>query len=169
MSQYQPALNYVLDWEDAKRQYRILPDNKGYAVSGVNSIEWPLDYKNIAAALLKDRPQLIYNFYQNQFWNPMKLGALDFQDVANRIMDEGVNTGSATAIKLLQKSLVSLHQALAVDGVMGPDTWDATNAQDPEILLATFRNSRLMYYKRIIDNNPQDATYFAGWEKRALA
>lgn len=169
MSQYPPALKYVLDEEDPKRHYKNVPDSGGYAIAGVNSHEWPADYVIIFNAPLENRPQLIYDFYQKKFWNPMQVGGIDFQDIADRVLDEGVNAGGITSIKLLQMGLVQMGLKVEVDGILGPDTRTTVNAQDPEKLLAVFRNIRLFHYKRIADHNPTKVKYLGDWERRALA
>jgi lysozyme family protein len=169
MSQYPPAFNFVMGWEDPKRQYAIVPDVGGYAISGINSNVWPKDYSAILAAPHIQRAQMVYDFYQTNFWIPMKLGGLTSQDLANRVLDEGVNGGSSTAIKLLQNSVSALGLKIDVDGIMGPDTLDATNAQDPDRIIAWYKQFRLNHYQAIVDNNPQDAKFLDQWEKRAQA
>lgn len=169
MSQYPPALKYVLDEEDPRRQYKNVPDSGGYAIAGVNSHAWPSDYVIIFNAPVEKRPQLVYDFYQKKFWNPMMIGGIDFQDIANRVLDEGVNAGGDTSIKLLQMCLVQMGHSVKIDGILGPDTRTTVNAQDPERLIALFRNIRLSHYKKIADNNPTKIKYLGNWERRALA
>jgi lysozyme family protein len=170
MSQYPPAFSFLMDNEDPRRQYRVVPDSGGYAISGINSKIWPKDYFEVSMAPQDQRPQIVYDFYQKNFWVPSQVGGLDFQEVANRVFDEGVNAGGETAIKLLQKSLIKLGAVtLKMDGILGADTRDCANSQDPDRLLAVFKNVRLTYYKRIVDNNAVDSKYLGEWEKRALA
>lgn len=169
MSQYQPALSYTLNFEDPKREYSWVPDVGGFAIAGINSAHWPEDYKRIAAAPQYDRANLIYDFYQKNFWNPMRIGGLLSQNLANRVFDEGVNASALVSIHLLQKSIILCGVHVVEDGVFGPVTMEAANGLDSERLLAAFRNQRLQFYKKIVDNNQDDLKYFAGWEKRALA
>ncbi len=169
MSQYQPALSYVLNWEDPKREYLSTPDVGGYAIAGINSHSWPSDYAKISEAPQSARSQLVYDFYQKNFWNPMKIGGLLSQDVANRVLDQGVNGGSEGSIRLLQKAIIACGVTAGEDGVFGPQTMEAANSLDPDRLLSSFRNQRLSFYKKVVDNNEHDAQYFDGWEKRALA
>ncbi len=169
MSQYPPALNYTLNFEDPNRVYSWVPDIGGFAIAGINSAAWPTDYANIAAAPQNQRAQLVYDFYQKNFWNPMKIGGFSSQDIANRVFDEGVNASSSTSIHLFQRAVIVCGISLVEDGVNGPKTMEAANSIDEEKLLAAFRTQRLRYYKKIVDNNTQDEKYFAGWEKRALS
>ena len=165
MSQFVLALSYTLNWEDPKREYLPVPDVGGFAIAGINSHYWPREFEEIkAASTIVQKQNLVFKFYQINFWNPMKLGGLDSQDLANRVFDEGVNASTHIAIKLLQRSLHVLE-----DGTMGPDTLQAANIQDPDKVLALYRTTRLNYYRRVVDVNSDDSRFFGEWEKRALA
>jgi type VI secretion system secreted protein VgrG len=168
MSSYSPALSFTLDWEDPKRLYSVVPDAGGYSVAGINSAAFPKDFAAISSAPQTQRSQMVYDFYLKEFWNPLKVGGILSQALANRVFDEGVNASSYTSIHLLQRAVVSLGQILKEDGVLGPTTIEIVNELDPEKLLAAFKDQRLKYYRSIVDNNPSDSKYLEGWEKRAL-
>jgi lysozyme family protein len=46
---------------------------------------------------------LVKIFYRAQFWNVMRGDEIDFQEIANQIYDDGVNTGIISAIRKAQK------------------------------------------------------------------
>lgn len=169
MSQFQPALSYTLNWEDPKREYRSVPDKGGFAVAGINSVKWPNDFKRIIEVSLNQRSQLVYDFYQKNFWNLMKIGGLLSQSLANRVFDMGVNASAMTSIRLLQRAIKIYGKNIVDDGIFGPITMEAANSIDSERLLAAFRTQRFHYYKEIVDEHPEDSIYLDGWEKRALA
>lgn len=169
MSQFLPALQFTLNWEDPHRSYESVPDNRGFVIAGVNSKAWPENYAQIKAASQADRPKLVYNFYMNNFWDPIKIGGLTLQDLANRVFDEGVNANPEVSIKLLQESINLLKGDLTVDGLLGPLTLEAANDIDSDSIVAAFRTQRLEYYRKIIVTYPQFEIYFDNWEKRALA
>lgn len=169
MSQYLPALNYTLDWEDPKRLYAVVPDTGGYAISGINSAAWPVEFKAISSAPQKERSNMVFDFYRFNFWNVMKVGGINFQDLANRVLDEGVNASSEVGIKLLQRATLAVGSKLDVDGVMGPETLEVVNGLDPERLLAWYRQTRLNYYIDITTEHPQFERYLPEWEIRAKA
>lgn len=169
MSQFLPALQFTLNWEDPKREYESVPDNGGFAIGGVNSRAWPENYAQINTALPAERPLLVYNFYEGNFWDPIKIGGLALQELANRVFDEGVNANPEVSIKLLQQSINLLKNDLTIDGFLGPLTLEAANDMNSDSILAAFRTQRLDYYKKIIVAYPQFEKYFDGWEKRALA
>jgi lysozyme family protein len=170
VSQFQPGLSFLLNNEDPKHQYAAVPDIGGFAIAGINSASWPSDYAKIAALPQSQRTQAVSDFYQFNFWNKMQIGGLVSQDVANRVLDMGVNAGAITGIKILQKALWALGcSGIIIDGILGTITIEAANSFDSDRLLASFRQTRLAYYQKIVDNNPQDQKYFTGWEARALA
>lgn len=169
MSQFLPALQFTLNWEDPHRAYEVVPDNGGFAIAGVNSRAWPENYTEINSASQADRPKLVYDFYEANFWDPIKIGGLTLQVLANRVFDEGVNANPEVSIKLLQESVNLLKGNLTIDGLLGPLTLEAANDTDPDSIIAAFRTQRLDYYKKIIVAYPQFEKYFDGWERRALA
>jgi len=169
MSQFSPALSFLLANEDRLREYAAVPDVGGCAIAGINSASFPADYAKIVRIIPNSaRASAVAEFYQSKFWTPMNLGGLDSQDLANRVLDEGVNAGAKTAINLLQRAVNALRVPLEVDGQMGPITLSVVNGCDPEAILAAFRQQRLQRYREIVVAKPEDARYLPEWEKRAL-
>jgi len=168
MSQFPPALEFTLNWEDPKRKYAVVPDVGGYAIAGVNSHAWPAQYAQIKSLSQDQRPPAVAHFYLAEFWNPMKVGGILNQDVANRVFDAGVNAGPGTAVKLLQKAINALGgDSVTVDGQIGPGTLAAANACDPEALLASYREQRKERYVEIVKVNPGLAGNMPEWLRRA--
>jgi lysozyme family protein len=171
VSQFLPAFNYILGWEDSKHEYAIVPDTGGSAISGINSKAWPEQYAEIAKLPQADRGSAVSNFYSVYFWNPIQIGGIASQDVANRVLDMCVNGGRATGVMCLQRAVnaCSGHMALETDGIIGAKTLEAVNAIEPETLLAAYRNARVAYYEAVLQANPSDEEYRADWLKRARA
>lgn len=176
MSQYPPAFNYVMDWEDPERQFAETPDDcpdgcepPCMAISGINSGAWPKQYEIIAGASAADRPALVFSFYKANFWDRMMIGGLIDQDVTDRVMDQGVNGGTTSAVRILQRAANSLGAELTVDGVLGSLTREAVNELNPESMLAAYRAGRKAHYEKIVKRNPSLAIYLDGWLKRAAA
>ena len=167
MSQFSPALDYVLNFEDEPRSYEPSPDCGGFAIAGVNSIAWPEQYKAIAALPQPERAAAVAMFYQQAFWTPIQIGGIQSQDVANRVLDQSVNGGSETGPLLLQRAANACGCTLAVDGNLGPNTFEAVNGLDPERLLAAFRSARVSHYEAIVTAQPDDERYLVGWLNRA--
>lgn len=169
MAQFQPCFNYLMTFEDPHRTYGIFPDAGGYAISGINSAAWPTEYQAIAAMQPADRPSSVSTFYAIHFYNPLQIGGIDSQDVADRVMDMCVNAGGATGIKCLQRAANACGCTVAEDGRMGSQTLEAVNGLDPERILAAYRTARSDYYRAIVKNNPTDEKYLSGWLERATA
>jgi lysozyme family protein len=173
MSQFAPAVAYVLSWEDPNLLFAAIPDAPpgAHAISGINSAAWPEQYAYISSIPQADRGFAVQNFYQLNFWNSLNIGGLTSQDLANRVLDGAVNAGLKTGAVLLQDAVNMCGQIppLAVDGKIGPLTIEAANAADPDKLLALYRQCRANRYNQIVANNPADEEYLAGWLKRAEA
>lgn len=171
MAQFPPAYDYVMRFEDPEKTYASATDNNGAGViSGINQASFPSDFAFINSIIQPQRGPAIARFYDSRFWTPLMLGGLESQDVANRVMDAAVDMGPSTGVKLLQEAVNALHGgSVGVDGLMGPQTREATNARDPEALLAAFRTMRGDYYRQIVASRPEDEKYLPGWLRRAEA
>lgn len=169
MSQFQPALEYVLNFEDRGRTYAATPDPGGSAIAGVNSAAWLNSYQDIANAQQGQRAALVAAFYQAKFWISLQIGGINDQDVANRVLDMSVNGGPRWGPKILQMAANTLGCTLTVDGQLGPNTFEAVNALDPERLLAAYRMARVAHYQSIAAAKPELAKYLPVWTERAEA
>jgi Predicted Peptidoglycan domain len=176
VSDFAPALAFMLGFEIPSGSYSSFLDacpegcpGPCMAIAGINSGEWPTDYAAIAALPVASRPLPVGSFYLVNFWNPMGLTNLLSQDMANRVFDEGVNSGSGVAIRLLQEAANALGASLTVDGVLGVLTAAAVNALAPETILTAYRESRAQRYRDIVEDNPANAKYLTGWLARAEA
>jgi len=100
-------------------------------------------------------------------------GALADQAVGSKMLNLAVNWqrygGHGPAIHVLQQAVASLGGRVDDDGSFGPLTVNAANALDPAALLDAIRQKALARYKAIEVAHPEDAEFFGGWEKRALA
>lgn len=101
-------------------------------------------------------------FIDSGFWNlpaPFDAALFDF----------GVNAGTGTAVKVLQRALNSFNAPpVKVDGILGPGTRAAVAerlAQGP--LLARFREAAAAHYRAIIANDNTQRRFEKGWLKRA--
>ena len=172
MSQYAPALQYLLNFEDPDRTYlESMDNNGGKVIAGINARSFPQAEGEIAALPQAQRAAAVAGFYLKTFWNPLKCGALDAQDVADRVLDMGVDGGMYEAQLLLQRAINAIHPGtLVVDGDIGPATLEAANGTDPEALLAAYRTERVAFYEQLVAQDPQRYNrYKAGWIRRAQA
>jgi lysozyme family protein len=169
---FPPALDYILQYEDPRHTWEAAMDNNGGGViAGINSKSFPAQYASIASVPQERRGPFIDDFYRLTLWLPMLLGALDSQDLANRVIDMETNAGEPQAAPELQRAINSLRfgAALTVDGVVGPLTIAAANKQDQIALLNAFRAQRVAFYNQVVAAHPNDEPYLQRWLARAQA
>lgn len=86
------------------------------------------------------------------------------------IFDSAVNHGPGRAIRLLQQVLNAAgFGPLAVDGVAGPQTRRAAHDADHAMgdwLLAALVEERRNFYHAIVENDPRQEVFLAGWLNR---
>ena len=162
MASFDVALNWTLDFEDPRREYAIVPDAPAgaHAIAGVNSVKQATAYALIAEAEQDERAPLVAHFYENTFWNGW-LDRLTSDELAKRVFDCAVNMGAGTAVGLLQLSL-----GINADKCWGPLTVSEANAEPNAV--EGFKQARAAHYRAIVDAQPQDAKYLAGWLARAM-
>jgi len=162
------AFNWMMDNEDARREYADVPDAGGRAISGINSKAFPHDYERIAATPQSQRGPLVHNFYLAQFWNQF-YAAISSDDLCKRVFDAAVNMGPGTAVKILQRAVNTVtKEPIKTDGGWGPATITAVNACDPAQLLAAFKAGRSRHYQAIVAMKPETSKYLRVWLPRAV-
>lgn len=176
MSEFGPALEYLLDLEDEGRTYVEVTDNNGgKVIAGINSKSFPKEEAAIAAVVPSLRSTGVYKFYFAYFWQPLLLGSLQAQDIANRVLAASVNSGMYSGIKLLQEAANACGASITVDGKIGPITVAAANSADPASLLSAFRQQLEAAYRLIAAHNPEDQKFIGTdeepgvWIRRARA
>ena len=162
------------DEPDAPGSYAVVNGvrvwNGARAISGVNSHAWPAQYAAIAAVQQDQRGSAVAAFYRQNFWN-QRLVSLVSASIAAVVMDACVNEGPEPGVHLLQEAVNDCNPTgghmLNEDGQLGPATVAAANTCDPVKLLAAFMDARQARYRALVDTNPADSSYLAGWLARA--
>ena len=115
--------------------------------------------------LTKERAKELYWAY---FWNRFKYNRIVHIEVAEKLLDMGVNLGSITAHKLLQQALNNFPgYPLEVDGVLGPKTIERANSIDRHRLRVALKDRCRMRYMELIQRNPNLEKYRLGWLRRS--
>ena len=175
MADWNIAYNWMMDNEDAARACAQVPDacpggvaGPCFAISGINSGAWPVEFAAIAAEDQASREPLVQQFYENHFWNGW-YAQLNSDELCKRVFDFAVNAGSGASVRCLQQAVNSftLSDPLAVDGGWGPKTVAATNMCNQATLVAAFQQQRVAYYQAIVAASPGKAIYLNAWIARA--
>jgi len=165
MADFLPAFQNTLKWEDSKLHPGVVtpePHN-GRARLGINSIAHPdlPDWfwtANYADAIIEAK-----QIEHDDYWVPLKLDAVNDQDVANKIFDMAINTGVKTAARMTQEAL-----EIEIDGVIGPITIAAINDAAPDKLLTKLRSLAIMHYQSLAAEDPAEYNkWLPDWLQRA--
>ena len=100
--------------------------------------------------------KLVSDFYRAEFW---KFDGVADQELANKLMDQAVNRGLGSAVKLLQHVL-----GLTEDGVFGPQTLAAANAA--KNLTSKLRVASVLRRFQRIKQDPSQAKFLESWVVR---
>lgn len=111
---------------------------------------------------------LVQEFYKANFWYALNLQWLNDQQLANNVYDFGVNAGTVTAAKRLQRAANEICGSLAVDGQIGSKTISTINKLDAKSVYNAFNDQRKMFYDNIIANNPSQAKFKNSWYSRIV-
>jgi len=104
-------------------------------------------------ALTKDDAKLIY---KRDYWDRAKAGLYDGA-IGFQLFDAAVNSGVSAAIKMLQRAV-----GVPDDGVIGPQSLAAINAQKVPKILLRFNAERLEY----MTNAGGWPSFGKGWARR---
>lgn len=113
--------------------------------------------------------------YKSEYWDKMNLDLMDDQQVAEEIMDMGVNAGVSEGVKVLQRSLNILNRNQTLwpdvkeDGILGSVTLGITNAyvtSDKWALYKTIDGEKYIVYRQIVREKPYKEKYWRSWLRR---
>ncbi|MCT4637290.1 MAG: hypothetical protein N4A72_06245 [Bacteroidales bacterium] len=163
---------YVNDPEDnGKETYRGVsrkyhPNWKGWAI--VDS------YKPLKRGVFINDSALdtlVFEFYRTEFWDKLKCGQINSQDIADELYDTAVNMGVKPAVKILQEAINLLIPGdIKVDGIIGVQTLRTVKFIEKSIgkmaLLKTMNGLQFMKYVQICEQTPSQEKFFRGWLKR---
>ena len=94
------------------------------------------------------------------YWKPL-YSQITSQVVANKIFDIGVLFGVGTAVRLLQEVV-----GLTPDGLFGPETLSAVNAEHDMTLLPAFKSRLHQHVKDVVEKRPTDVEFASDWNRR---
>lgn len=153
---------------EAEQQAEITRAKGAKAVSGCNSYFHPEWFQKITAVPPAQRQPLVQRFYEEEFWNRWYDRLLS-DEIGKRVLDESVNAGSGTAVRILQQAVNEATSPTApkieVDGVWGVQTLSAVNGIVDTYLVIEFKRIRLEHYQDIVSKHPDRAVFLGTADK----
>jgi lysozyme family protein len=112
--------------------------------------------------------QEMREIYWVYYWQPVKGDEFAYP-LALAVFDTGVNMGTVTAVKLLQRAVNDLlpqEKWVAVDGKLGSQTISAAKSLDAKALALKLCDRREERYRAIVHANARLAKFLKGWLNR---
>ncbi|MBW8308077.1 MAG: hypothetical protein K0M45_00285 [Candidatus Paracaedibacteraceae bacterium] len=107
--------------------------------------------------------------YKKYFWEAAGYSMINNQVIATKVFDLAVNMGAFRANKILQQSasIALASNKIAIDGIIGPQTIQALNSINSELLEDLICQAAAHYYSELANKNPKLGIFLTGWLKRA--
>jgi lysozyme family protein len=113
-------------------------------------------------------------FYLGEWWNPLRLGELSSQTLAEMILEFAVNAGPITAGRAVQDGYNGAFPPgfapLVRDGKIGPKTVAALNGMvkrgEEDILCMAVLARICQHYEDLIAKKPSQRAFWRGWLRR---
>lgn len=138
-------------------------DPGGETKYGISKRSYPhLDIKNLTL----DQARQIYYC---DFWIKGKYEEIIDENVAIKLFEISINTGTVQANKLIQRALRSTGKPVVEDGIIGAITLKAINEADGTDLLAALKSEVAGYYRLLAQANPSQQKFITGWLNRAYS
>jgi lysozyme family protein len=164
MADFLPAYERMIRNEGGYVLHEVAGDRGGQTYAGIARNAWPRwqGWVSIDKGEIPPTP-LVREFYRELFWDQVKGDDITHQRVAETLFDFAVNAGFRTAIRLAQ-----IVVGTTPDGVMGPITVSAVNAQDEETFMARYTIAKIARYAEIVNRDRSQAKFLLGWINRTL-
>lgn len=151
-----------------KRGFADDPDDRGGATMvgvTIGTYRSYCKYKGKKVPSVTDLKNISYKEWRDiihtMFWSKWKADLIEDQNVANMIVDWVWASGQGIGIKRVQKIL-----GVTADGIVGPKTIAAVNAQNPKELFKKVYDGRAAHFNAIVKANPSQKKWLKGWMNR---
>lgn len=101
--------------------------------------------------------------YREKYWDPSKAAQIS-SHLQPIYFDMVVNHGQRHAVRILQKAANACGHELKVDGIIGPNTIEASRSTDLNRVVAY----RILFFAGIVHAKPSQDKFWFGWLKRSL-
>ena len=105
--------------------------------------------------------------YRVEIWEPLGLGRITDQTIASKVLDLAVHAGPGVAVSCLQRAAAHGGAQLAADGVLGPVSLAAVNAQPPGDLVVRLALQQAAFYGACLQRDPKLEPFRWNWMERA--
>lgn len=105
--------------------------------------------------------------YRRLFWDRYHLERIHDQASATKVFDCGVNCGPPRAAMLAQQAAIVCGQWVVVDGILGPESFDAINACGRAAYLSAYAEEMAGYYRALVERRPVLKKFLRTWLLRA--
>lgn len=165
MADFKPICDWTLRLEDSTLSGKTvtLADGAGRTRLGLSEKNCPTLDPSYWTVDTPTALGMAEAYYCEHFWEPLGGDHVVDQVLMATIYDYAVNGGLPHAARAVQ-TLLGLSP---VDGIIGPHSLTAINAQDPVVFATRIRVDRVARDIAIAKAKPQDAQYLKGWLRRA--
>lgn len=167
MATFQKAFDLMIINEGGYVNHTVAGDRGGQTYAGIARKfhpRWPgwqlVDKNDMDNAQLT---HLVYDFYQQEYWQAIKGDDIKEQRIAESIFDFAVNAGVGTAAKLAQLVVGSTP-----DGVIGNNTLEKLNQVEAELFVTKYALAKVARYTEIVKRNRSQKKFLVGWLNRTL-
>jgi lysozyme family protein len=171
MADFKPAFAFVLLHEDAARLDKVTVDAGGRTRFGIAEKFHPDLPKDFFTGPADDALQMAEKIEEHDYWDAMRLSEIEDQNVANKLLDMGVNMGVRQAALYSQRAVNALagNARVTADGVIGEKILAAVNALEPLAYRQMLCELSAEHYERVAAANPAQTVNLKGWLARAEA
>lgn len=144
----------------------------------IDDIKWSVGRSasaiNKHAAGMENLQLMVRTVYMNNYWDVLKLDAVEDQEIANALFDVSVNMGWRVAGRFLQEALnlcnknQQSYPDIVVDGIVGSKTLFALERANDRVIYNTINLLKGERYIEIMRSNKSQEKFWAGWLKRVL-
>lgn len=170
MSNFENALKHIWIVEGGYGDEKSNPFDRGGATNFGITHKTLSKHRGVAVtaddvkALTKDEATEIYRKF---YWDHYGLGLIRDARVALIVFDQVVNRDAKKVIEGIQIKLrMRFGAAVAVDGIMGPQTIEAINATEVSRLIPELVIAAQQGYLEIVKASPDQLNNLSGWFAR---
>lgn len=116
-----------------------------------------IDEKDLKLITEEDATRIM----KRNYWDKIRADEIESQSIANLLVDWVWGSGTGQSIPIVQQMV-----GATADGVIGPQTIAAINAQDPKEFFEKLHARRHVYFNRIVDSHPEQESFIKGWRRR---